>query len=177
VQDAIESNLRSGRTLGVPVGNRRARHRHGRARLIVSVHEPPALRRDAEHRQIAGRDPQNPEPRGTESVADVRALLVVGLDGFDGGKRSIVPAEMVERRRGDVLEVVRLIAIDVIDPDEAVRIGEGQRLQEHRVERAEHRGVRAETQRQDSQDSRGEAGVATGDTPSRPEVAADALED
>ena len=123
----------------------------GAVRVVAGFERAAGDRRHAQQREDVGRD---------DGHRNRRRLAVAGQR--DGGRR--VPGDVLHGaglrapvEDVEVGAVVGLVADGGVDGDEARRVGEGQRLQQHAVDDAEDRGVGADAEGQHHDDQRAEA--------------------
>ena len=128
----------------------------------------------------ARRDAQHREPRrGDRRAADARRVARAGQ--HDAARRraadrrkhlALVPPVHVDGKGG---RRARHLGLHVEHHDEPVGVGEGQRLEQHGVDRAEHRGVGADAKGQGEGRRGREAGVLDQGANAEPEILPEAV--
>ena len=109
--------------------------------LILLLREHAAVRRrQIEDAEVAGRDPAADQPLGVVAVRQVEARELLGSDGAERADWLDAVDEVARR------DVVAIVADELVDREQSIRVREGEWLQHHRPDRTEDGRGRADAE-------------------------------
>ncbi|HUQ79941.1 MAG TPA: hypothetical protein VM076_02320 [Gemmatimonadaceae bacterium] len=110
--------------------------------VFVAKHSAPRCG-DAECGEECGLHPEDVGDDGV-AVARVHGFARAALERSDLSERALPLRDVQERTDADRPAVVRAVDATVVQAHDAVGVGVGQGVEEHRLDDAEHRGVGAD---------------------------------